>query len=177
MPVIVVDLGTATSVDEVDADGFFLGGAILPGLGLAAQALAEGTARLPRVELDLPGEAIGTDTSAAVQSGVVLGHIGAVRELAARMQARLGPPPAASRPAAAGRPVVAGTSGAAGRPGAPVIVSGGHAAAAWAQRAWCQPAGPGLPAIATVLDPGLVLRGLGLLAEHLAARPVTGALR
>jgi len=159
-PVIVVDLGTATTVDAVDADGFFLGGAILPGLGLAAQALAEGTSRLPRVELDLPDEAIGTDTSSAIQSGVVLGHIGAVRELATRMQARLGLPP-----------------GSAGRPAAPVIVSGGHAAAAWAQQAWCQPGGPGLPAIATALDPGLVLRGLGLLADHLAARPGAGAIR
>jgi type III pantothenate kinase len=57
-PVIVVDLGTATTVDAVDGDGFFLGGAILPGLALAADALAEGTARLPRVELALPDDAL-----------------------------------------------------------------------------------------------------------------------
>ncbi len=88
-PVVVVDLGTATTVDAVDADGFFLGGAILPGLGLAARALAEGTARLPRVELELPDDAIGVDTAAALQSGIVIGHLGAVRELVTRMRERL----------------------------------------------------------------------------------------
>jgi hypothetical protein len=62
-------------------------------------------------------------------------------------------------------------------PAAPrVIVTGGHAAAPWASRAWCQPAGPSLPAIADELDPELVLRGLGLLAEHIATRPGAGAL-
>ena len=158
-PVIVIDLGTATTVDAVDADGFFLGGAILPGLGLAAAALADGTARLPQVALDLPDEAIGTDTTSALQSGVVIGHIGAVRELVARMQTHLGTP-----------------AGRADRDDLRVVVTGGHAAAPWAERAWCQPAGPELPAIADGLDPGLVLRGLGLLAEHLAARPMAGPL-
>lgn len=157
-PVIVVDLGTATTVDAVDGDGFFLGGAILPGLALAADALAEGTARLPRVELDLPTEAIGADTTGALQSGIVIGHIGAVRELAARMNAHLASP---------------GTSP--GEAATRVIVTGGFAAASWAHRAWRESAGPGLPAIAHELDPQLVLRGLGLLAEHMAARPGTGA--
>jgi type III pantothenate kinase len=160
-PVIVVDLGTATTVDAVDADGFFLGGAILPGLGLAASALAEGTARLPRVELDLPAEAIGADTTAALQSGIVIGHVGAVRELAMRMQAHLVPAGAAAGHARS-KPVVR------------VVVTGGHAAASWAQRAWGEAAGPGLPAVADVLDPQLVLRGLGLLAEHMSAPPGAG---
>ena len=159
-PVIVVDLGTATTVDAVDGDGFFLGGAILPGLGLSADALAEGTARLPRVELDLPGDAIGTDTTAALLSGIVIGHVGAVRELARRMHARMG-----------------GGSGSAGRADTRVIVTGGHAAAPWAWRAWREAAGPMLPAIADALDPDLVLRGLGLLAEQLAIRPGAGAAR
>jgi hypothetical protein len=62
-------------------------------------------------------------------------------------------------------------------PAAPkIVVTGGYAAAPWARRAWCQPAGTGLPAIADVLDPELVLRGLGLLAEHIATRPGAGAL-
>jgi hypothetical protein len=55
------------------------------------------------------------------------------------------------------------------------VITGGHAAAAWAKRAWLEPAGPGLPPIADRLDPELVLRGLGLLAEHLAQRPGAGA--
>jgi len=163
-PVIVVDLGTATTVDAVDGDGFFLGGAILPGLGLAAHALADGTARLPRVELGLPDDAIGADTAAALQSGIVIGHLGAVRELVARMRERLASQaglidPPSSGPAAAR-----------------VVVTGGYAAAPWARRAWCQPASPSLPAIADVLDPELVLRGLGMLAEHIATRPGAGAL-
>lgn len=158
-PVIIVDLGTATTVDAVDGDGFFLGGAILPGLGLSADALAEGTARLPRVELDLPAEAIGTDTATALQSGIVIGHVGAVRELAMRMQTHV--IPAGSAP---------------GQPATRVIVTGGHAAASWAERAWREAAGPGLPPIADALDPQLVLRGLGLLAEHMATRPNAGAV-
>jgi type III pantothenate kinase len=160
-PVIVVDLGTATTVDVVDADGFFLGGAILPGLALAADALAEGTARLPRAELDLPETAIGADTASALQSGIVIGHLGAVRELVTRMRSRLGEPVAARSPGGVRR--------------ARVIVTGGHAAAAWARTAWTEPAEPGLPAIADTVDAQLVLRGLGLLAERLGARPGAGA--
>jgi type III pantothenate kinase len=155
-PVIVVDLGTATTVDVVDVDGFFQGGAILPGLGLAAAALAEGTARLPRVELLLPREAIGGDTVAAIQSGVIIGHIGAVRELARRMHLRVDPGGHAVRPTR-------------------VIVTGGHSAAAWANAAWRTSLAPELPAIADVLDPDLLLKGLGMLAAHMGAQPRTGA--
>ena len=156
LPVIVIDLGTATTVDAIDADGFFLGGAILPGLGLAADALAEGTARLPRVDLELPADAIGDNTVAALQSGLVIGHIGAVRELATRMHQRMALQADATTT---------------------IIVTGGHSAAAWAHKAWATAAGPGLPAIADDLDPDLVLRGLGLLAEHMATRPQAGATR
>jgi type III pantothenate kinase len=157
-PVIVIDLGTATTVDAVDADGFFLGGAILPGLGLARDALADGTARLPAVDLVLPAEPIGTDTTAAIQSGIVIGHIGAVRELAARMQQRMSPDPQAAS-------------------ATKVIITGGHCEADWAESAWCTPAGPSLPALADELDHELVLKGLGLLAEHMANRPGAGAAR
>jgi hypothetical protein len=67
--------------------------------------------------------------------------------------------------------------GGGGRGAAPtrVIVTGGHAAATWAEAAWCTPATPALPAIADALDPDLVLRGLGLLAEHMRSRPAAGA--
>ncbi len=155
-PVIVIDLGTATTVDAVDLDGFFLGGAIMPGLALAAESLAEGTARLPRVDLELPESAIGTDTTAAIQSGVVIGHIGAVRELAQRMHEQIAPGDSTRAPTK-------------------IVVTGGHAAAPWAEAAWREPTAPGLPAIADALDPDLVLRGLGLLAERMAARPSAGA--
>jgi len=155
-PLVVVDLGTATTVDAVDGDGFFLGGAILPGLGLAAAALAEGTARLPRVELQLPAEAIGADTTAAIRSGVVIGHLGAVRELTRRMALRIDPEGSRASPSH-------------------VIVTGGHSAATWAEAAWRTTLAPSLPAIADVLEPDLVLKGLGMLAEHMGARPRTGA--
>jgi type III pantothenate kinase len=147
-PIIVVDLGTATTVDAVDADGFFLGGAILPGIGTSADALAERAARLPRIELGLPAEAIGDGTAAAIASGVVIGHIGAVRELVTRMSARIAP---GDRPPR-------------------VVVTGGHAEAPWAEQAWLEPAGD-LPPVADRLDHELVLRGLGLLAEHMSTHP------
>jgi type III pantothenate kinase len=166
-PVIVVDLGTATTVDLVDGDGYFVGGAILPGLALAADALAEGTAKLSHVELDLPADAVGADTSSAIQAGVVIGHVGAVRELVARMRARLGERP--------GSLPQGGAAGVGTDAGARVIVTGGHAASPWAAAAWREAAGPALPAVADEIDPDLVLRGLGLLADHLRASPGVGA--
>lgn len=92
-PAIVVDLGTATTLDVVAVDGAFLGGAIAPGLGLGLDALAERTAQLPRVPLEVPDKAIGTDTVSAVQSGAVLGYFGLVKELVRRIAAELGTKP------------------------------------------------------------------------------------
>ena len=80
-PAIVVDLGTATTFDVVDAGGGFLGGAIAPGVGLEIDALATGTAQLPRVRIALPPRAIGRNTTEAIQSGTVLGHVGMVEFL------------------------------------------------------------------------------------------------
>ena len=92
-PAIVVDLGTATTLDVVGPDGAFLGGAIAPGLGLGLEALAERTAQLPRVPLEVPDKAIGTDTLSAIQSGAVLGYFGLVKELVRRIAAELGTKP------------------------------------------------------------------------------------
>jgi type III pantothenate kinase len=91
-PAIVVDLGTATTLDVVAPDGAFLGGAIAPGLGLGLEALTERTAQLPRVALEMPQHAIGTNTVSAMQSGAVLGYFGLVKELVRRITAELGPP-------------------------------------------------------------------------------------
>ncbi|MEP7157924.1 MAG: type III pantothenate kinase [Chloroflexota bacterium] len=93
-PAIVVDLGTATTLDVVAPDGAFLGGAIAPGLGLGLEALAERTAQLPRVPLEVPDKAIGTNTVSAMQSGAVLGYFGLVKELVRRIAAELGSKPA-----------------------------------------------------------------------------------
>jgi pantothenate kinase type III len=81
---IVVDAGTALTVDAVRADRAFLGGAIAPGPALLARALAEGTARLPAVEPAPTRAALGRDTREAILAGVVLGFRGAARELADR---------------------------------------------------------------------------------------------
>jgi type III pantothenate kinase len=92
-PTIVVDLGTATTLDVVSPDGAFLGGAIAPGLGLGLEALAERTAQLPRVPIEVPEQAIGQDTVSAIQSGAVLGYFGLVKELVRRITAELGTKP------------------------------------------------------------------------------------
>jgi len=79
---IVIDAGTALTVDAVRADRVFLGGAIAPGPALLAQALADGTARLPRVTPRTGVAALGRDTEEALLAGVVIGFRGAARELA-----------------------------------------------------------------------------------------------
>ena len=85
-PAIVVDFGTATKFDCVSRDGAFIGGAIAPGMGLGIDALATRTARLPRIDLEEPEKAIGTDTVSAMQSGVVLGYRALTTGLLERIQ-------------------------------------------------------------------------------------------
>jgi type III pantothenate kinase len=89
-PAIVVDFGTATTFDAVSREGDYVGGAIAPGLGIAAEALYSRTAKLPRIELSAPPAAIGRNTVHAMQSGLVLGYIGLVEGLVARIRAELG---------------------------------------------------------------------------------------
>jgi type III pantothenate kinase len=90
-PLVVVDFGTATNFDCVDARGRFVGGAIAPGLVTASDALISRAARLFRVELVVPATAIGRNTITNIQSGVVLGYAGLVDGLIARMRGELGP--------------------------------------------------------------------------------------
>ena len=73
-PAVVVDFGTATTLDCVGMDGAYVGGAIAPGLELGLEALAARTAKLPRIELRTPDRAIGRDTVSAMQSGTVFGY-------------------------------------------------------------------------------------------------------
>ena len=90
---LVVDAGTALTVDAVSADGpAFLGGAILPGIALAAHSLARGAALLPNLAVGEPGPLIGTSTSEAMTSGIVRGLAGAVDRLVGEMAAALGGP-------------------------------------------------------------------------------------
>ena len=73
---IVIDFGTATTFDCVSADGTFLGGAIAPGIKTQAAALFEHTAKLPNVDLELPGKFICKNTSEGMQAGLIYGHMG-----------------------------------------------------------------------------------------------------
>ena len=85
-PCIVVDFGTATNFDCVNARGEFIGGAIAPGLATAAEALIARAARLYRVELIAPATAVGRNTATNIQSGAVLGYAGLVDGLIERMR-------------------------------------------------------------------------------------------
>ena len=92
-PLIVVDLGTATRFDCVNAAGEFIGGAIAPGIAVAVDALLNRAARLFRVELVRPKEAIGRNTVTNIQSGVVYGYAGLVDGLVERMKTEMGGSP------------------------------------------------------------------------------------
>jgi len=89
-PVIIVDLGTATTFDAVSADGDYLGGAIAPGMVIAIETLSERAAMLPRVELVRPSKVIGSNTISAMQSGILFGYVGLVEGLVGRIKKELG---------------------------------------------------------------------------------------
>ena len=89
-PVIVIDFGTATTFDAVSREGDYLGGAIAPGIDIAAEALFLRTAKLPQVELTRPKNAIGRNTVSAMQSGIIFGYIGLVEGIVARIRQELG---------------------------------------------------------------------------------------
>jgi type III pantothenate kinase len=89
-PLIIVDLGTATVFDAVSAEGDYLGGAIAPGIGIAAQALYQRTAKLFRVELEHPRAVVGKNTVNAIQSGLMFGYVALVEGMVDRFQKELG---------------------------------------------------------------------------------------
>jgi type III pantothenate kinase len=89
-PIIVIDFGTATTFDCVDANGEYVGGAIAPGFKISEEALYTRTAQLPRVELGRPPRVIGTNTVHAMQSGLFFGYAGLVDALALRCRDELG---------------------------------------------------------------------------------------
>lgn len=89
-PCVVVDFGTAITFDVVSAKGEYLGGVIAPGIGIAAEALFQHAARLPRVEIRAPKGVIGTNTVSSMQSGLFYGAIGLVDGILDRLTAVLG---------------------------------------------------------------------------------------
>lgn len=88
-PLVVVDLGTATTFDAISAEGTYLGGAIAPGIGISTEALFQRAARLSRVALVRPRAAIGRTTENSLQSGIVFGFAGQVDAMVRRIAAEL----------------------------------------------------------------------------------------
>jgi type III pantothenate kinase len=134
-PAVVVDFGTATTLDCVASDGAYVGGAIAPGLELGLEALAARTAKLPRIELRAPNQAIGRDTVTAMQAGTVFGYQALASGLLARVRSELAD---ANNVAAAN---------------VRAILTGGLSTAPWASD---------LAGI-DVIDPDLTLKGLAIL--------------
>ena len=133
-PAIVVDFGTATTLDCVGADGAFVGGAIAPGLELGLDALATRTAKLPRVELRAPDRVIARDTVGAIQAGSILGYQALAQGLIERARGELAE--------------LSGLS----RSDVRVVLTGGLSAAPWAR-----------DLIHDAIDPDLTLKGLAIL--------------
>ncbi len=139
-PAVIVDFGTATTLDCVAADGAYVGGAIAPGLELGLEALAARTAKLPRIELRAPDRAIGRDTVSAMQAGTIFGYQALTTGLLGRVRRELAD--------------LAGVA-----PGdVRAILTGGLSAAPWAA------ALDGIDAI----DPELTLKGLAILHAEVA---------
>ncbi len=90
--VVVVDFGTATNFDVVAQDGAYVGGVIAPGVNLSLEALHQGAAALPHVDISRPDKVIGTNTVACIQSGVFWGYAGLIEGLTARIRREYGRP-------------------------------------------------------------------------------------
>lgn len=99
-PAIVVDFGTATTFDAVSGRGEYIGGIIAPGIGIAAEALFERTAKLPRIDIAKPKSVVGKNTVASMQAGLFFGYLGLVEGIVTRMREEMG-----------GEPVVLATGG------------------------------------------------------------------
>ena len=90
MPLIVLDFGTATTVDAIGSDGHYLGGSILAGLQITTEALFSKAAKLPQIELALPKTVLGLSTVTQIQAGSVGGYIGSIEYLIRRTKADMG---------------------------------------------------------------------------------------
>jgi len=89
-PACVIDFGTATTFNAINGSDEYLGGAILPGIGLSAEALFERTAKLTTVELTAPPSIIGSNTRHAIQSGLIYGYVSLVEGVVKRFKKELG---------------------------------------------------------------------------------------
>ena len=89
-PLIVIDIGTATTYDVVGDDGDFMGGVIAPGIGTSADALFQTAAQLPRIELVPPKQIICRNTIQGMQAGIIFGYVGQIDEIVRRIKAEFG---------------------------------------------------------------------------------------
>ena len=85
-PLVVIDIGTATTFDVVSKDGDFLGGAIAPGIGISSEALFQRAAKLPRIELVTPKSAICHNTITGIQAGIIFGAVGHIDGIVNRIK-------------------------------------------------------------------------------------------
>ncbi len=90
-PACIIDFGTGTTFDAISSKGEYLGGSIAPGVRVAAEALFQRTAKLPRIDLQRPPQAIGKNTVDAMRSGMLFGYVGLVEGLVERFRRELGP--------------------------------------------------------------------------------------
>ena len=89
-PLIIVDFGTATTFDAVSKKGEYLGGAIFPGIQISLEALFKHTAKLPRIDMVVPDNAIGKSTAESIRSGAVYGFAGMIEGVVRQMKSELG---------------------------------------------------------------------------------------
>lgn len=92
-PLIVVDFGTATTFDYIDEAGNYLGGAIVPGIGISTEALYQRAAKLPRIELVRPRSVIGRNPVTSMQAGIIFGYAGQVDGIVNRIRKEFGVSP------------------------------------------------------------------------------------
>ncbi|WP_374015895.1 type III pantothenate kinase [Paenibacillus thiaminolyticus] len=92
-PLVVVDFGTATTFDVIDIKGNYIGGAIVPGIGISTEALYQRAAKLPRIELTKPKSVIGRNTVHSMQAGIIFGYAGQVDGIVDRITNELGAEP------------------------------------------------------------------------------------
>lgn len=92
-PLVVVDFGTATTFDYIDETGNYLGGAIVPGIGISTEALYQRAAKLPRIELVRPKSVIGRNPVTSMQAGIIFGYAGQVDGIVKRIRNEFGVSP------------------------------------------------------------------------------------
>lgn len=91
LPCVIIDMGTATTMTVVSASGSYIGGAILPGIGISLNALTRGTSLLPSVEIKPPKNAVAKETGDAMKSGLVYGNAGAIDGILDAYEKEIGP--------------------------------------------------------------------------------------